>query len=141
MLGDAGAAGIAIERLADERTSSVVLYLMHYLIAVTERLSDEERSRLERNIRALLDDPDTGGDFTVQGSGEAAATHSPGSSMRWGVELTASYLLDLTERDGSAIRQRYDDDERGYARRYSRILAQRLQLETPASPLEAELIA
>lgn len=127
MMGNPTAADFAIDALTTERISSVVLYLLHYLIDVADSLTAEQGLALRDSLALLLSDPDVGGDFTVQGSGEAAPTHSDGSSIRWGVDLTASYLLDLIRADGSAIRRRYDDDERAYVRRFSDILTGRLQ--------------
>lgn len=128
MLGAATVADGAIARLADERTSSTILYLLHYLIAVADQLTETQRNDLVGAITAMMQDPQTGEDFTVQGSGEAGPTHTAGSSIRWSVELTASYVLDLIGADGAPIRARYDLDERGYVRRFGRILHHRLQV-------------
>ncbi|WP_432876951.1 FAD-dependent oxidoreductase [Kribbella sp. CA-245084] len=127
MLGEAAVADPAIRRLASERSSPAVLYLLHYLIAVADELTERQHNDIDGAIATMIRDPQTGEDFTVQGSGEAGPTHTAGSSMRWGVELTASYLLDLIGIDGSPIRARYEQDERAYVRRYGRILRDRLQ--------------
>lgn len=128
MLGDATVADLAITRLTNEPASSTVLYLLHYLIAVADQLDETQRGELAAAIAAVLRDPQIGEDFTVQGSGEAGPTHTADTSIRWSVDLTASYVLDLIGADGAPVRARYELDERGYVRRFARILRERLQV-------------
>lgn len=116
----------AIGRLATERVSTTRLFLLHYLNAVAGRLTDAQRRAARMAVEALLAESDLGDDFVVQGSNVKRVTKGASSSMRWGLELTAAFLLERAGGDGLRIVQAYAEDERGYARVASRTIASHL---------------
>jgi hypothetical protein len=130
ILGTDAAASRAIDALEDERRSTVLLYLLRYLAACAPQLAAAEAERARLAVLRVLRREGLGGDFQVQGSGTARGTRSEASSIRWSIEQLCAYvLLHLGDVDGWEVLDRYADDPRGYARRYSRILNDRLAAE------------
>jgi hypothetical protein len=116
----------ALTRLHTERRSTAVLYLLHYLIAVADQFSDEQRGQAEEAIAVLLSDQELGSDYFVKGSHGIAPTKGDSSSMKWGIELTAASLLEWLGADGDSIVLRYMQDSRGYARAAARRMLEHL---------------
>ncbi|TBL75679.1 FAD-dependent oxidoreductase [Paenibacillus thalictri] len=115
-----------IEALFKERKSTTVLYMLHYLVAVAEQLTDQQKARLEQAIGQLLQDPELGDDYFVKGSHGITPTKGECSSMRWGIEITAGYLLGRIGGDGLQVLRTYMQDRRGYARTAAAMMTARL---------------
>jgi hypothetical protein len=116
LLNDASAFEEVLQAMKSERESTIQLYLLHYLKQIAEQLNTEQRKLMVIAVETLLKDPSLGDDFIVQGSGDAMATNSNASSMKWGLELTAAFVLEQVGGKGGMILERYAQDERGYAR-------------------------
>ncbi|MDF2671440.1 MAG: hypothetical protein K0R67_3746 [Paenibacillus sp.] len=101
------------------------LHILQYLIEVTPHLSEATRKETIRSVELLLADPDLG---KYWGGGLMAPV-----SIRWNLDMTASYLLGILGRHESAkqILEQYQNDDRKYARNMSNILTSRLSEATP----------
>ncbi|MDF2720507.1 MAG: hypothetical protein K0Q59_182 [Paenibacillus sp.] len=115
-----------VAMLATERRSTKLLFLFQYVIGIAEQLNEQQRTAAAQALSGVLKEPGLGDDFTVQGSGDETETKGDTSSMKWGVELTGFYLLELLGSDGLTAIQRYAQDERGYVRAAAIRLADRL---------------
>jgi hypothetical protein len=102
--------------LRGERRSATLLFLLHYLIAVADRLGDTLKADIIAAIEAVLSTERLGDDFVLHGAGPTLPASDDTRSMRWGLELAAGYLLELIGGPGQAILERYRHDHRGYAR-------------------------
>lgn len=110
-----------VQLLGTERRSTKLLFLLHYLIAVADRLTAGQRERSAAAVEELLRDPELGHDYTVWQLHIFKA-----NPMDWGIELAAAYLLELLGRSGRAIFEKYARDERGFARKAASRIESRL---------------
>jgi hypothetical protein len=115
-MGDASVAADVPALLRGERRSATLLFLLHYLIAVADRLGDTLKADIIAAIEAVLSTERLGDDFVLHGAGPTLPASDDTRSMRWGLELAAGYLLELIGGPGQAILERYRHDHRGYAR-------------------------
>lgn len=115
-----------IAMLTNERRSPIILYLLHYLTAVADQLSDSDRDTAIGHLHSMLSESDLGDDYSTQDSGQRPDAPSESTSMAWGIELTAGYFFEQVGADGRPIIASYLDDERGYCRRFARLLLDRL---------------
>lgn len=110
-----------VEQLATERMSTKLLFMLHYLIAVADQLTVEQKTRTSTAVGQLLRDPELGDDYTVW-----QLKIRKVNSMNWGLELASAYLLELIGGNGKPIFERYAQDERGFARNAAKIIESRL---------------
>jgi hypothetical protein len=123
---DPSIAADVVGMLNRERKSTTLLYMIHYLIAVVNKLEQPLKAAMILEIETLLQDDELGADFIVQGSGTTIPSTDDTRSMRWGLELTAAYLLEVAGSDGLAVLQKYKRDYRAYARLAADTLITRL---------------
>ncbi|MEK3724720.1 FAD-dependent oxidoreductase [Paenibacillus sp. FSL H8-0034] len=129
LLKQQGAAGVAsdvIELLRTERKSTTLLYMLHYLVAIADQMTEEQQRLADKALRELLQDPELGDDYFVKGSHGITPTKGECSSMRWGIEITSGYLLGRIGGDGESLLQQYLQDYRGYARTAAAVMMARL---------------
>jgi hypothetical protein len=110
-----------VELLVAERTSTKLLFMLHYLIAVADQLTDEQKSRTAAAVEELLRDPELGDDYIVW-----QLYIRKVNSMDWGLELACAYLLERIGGNGKLIFERYAHDERGFARNAAKVIESRL---------------
>ncbi|GGD47022.1 FAD-dependent oxidoreductase [Paenibacillus nasutitermitis] len=123
---DASVVKEVVELLHTERRSATLLFLLHYLIAVYDQLETEMHAGVIHAIHTLLSDRELGEDFFLHGSGPMIDVNEDTRSMRWGLELTAGYLLELMEGLGRLILDRHRNDRRAYVRNAADRLSARL---------------
>ncbi|MDF2721354.1 MAG: hypothetical protein K0Q59_1029 [Paenibacillus sp.] len=116
-----------VQQLGTERMSTKLLFMLHYLNAVADRLTAEQKSRTISAVEQLLRDPELGDDYTVWNLEIRQV-----NSMDWGLELAAAYLLERIGGNGRVIFERYAQDERGFARNAAKVIASRLPAEKGA---------
>lgn len=112
----AGAAAVVVERLREEDMLPGLLYMLHYLIAVADRLPGPLADQAAAEVEALLARSDL---ETSQPSGQ---------SYLWSVELTAACLLVLLGKDaGWGIIEAGRRHRRGFVRTAANMIADRLK--------------
>jgi hypothetical protein len=120
-IGSPVVANDVVELLATERASTKLLFMLHYLIAVADQLTDEQKLRTVDAVEELLRDPELGDDYIVWQLNIRKV-----NSMDWGLELACAYLLERIGGNGKPIFERYARDERGFARNAAKVIESRL---------------
>jgi HEAT repeat protein len=123
-----------LELLPAERDSTTLLLLLHYLIAVSDRLTPGRKARAIPHLQAIIADPDIGGDYTLHGSGTSIPATAETRSIKWSLDVNAAYLLERIGGDGRRVLERYAADERGYVREAARRMLARLAGRRPEAP-------
>ena|GEM_PF-1488718 len=119
LLRDPSAAGFLIERLPEEKESDAILHILHYLLAVVDRLDQKERERLEEALHRLLAWTERGAEYRVWGGVP--------QSMQWSIDLAcAALLVRLSDPEGPEIFDRLSRDHRGYVRRAASWIRRRM---------------
>jgi hypothetical protein len=131
---DASVAVDVPELLIMERRSATLLFLLHYMIAVADQLDDGLKEETITAVIEMLSDKGLGNDYMLHGAGPAIDVSEDTRSMRWGLELTASYLLELIGGPGQGILEQYRHDHRAYARTTADKLIARLSEAKGAIP-------
>ncbi|CAG7646388.1 hypothetical protein PAESOLCIP111_05157 [Paenibacillus solanacearum] len=116
----------AVQILGSERKSSHLLFILQYFIRISPKMSVEQKKQTAEAVLALLQRPDLGDDFIVKGSHGITPTLGKSTSMKWGIELSAAYLLELLGHRGKAILDNYLKDERKYAVNAAELMLARL---------------
>jgi len=119
----------AVALLREERRSATLLFLLRYLVSVADRLCDALRAEAIAAIEAMLSAEGLGLDFELHNSGEALPALDDTRSIRWSLELNASYLSALLGGPGRKTLEHYLKDRRGYARAAARKLLERLSAQ------------
>jgi hypothetical protein len=115
-MSDASVVADVIEQLRNERRSATLLFMLQYLIAIADQLSATLKAEAIAAVEVMLSDVELGNDFVLHNSNEILPALSDTRSMRWGLELTAGYLLEQIGGSGQVILERYLNDHRGYAK-------------------------
>ncbi|WP_199615859.1 FAD-dependent oxidoreductase [Paenibacillus alkalitolerans] len=115
-MGDPSVARDVLDLLSRERKSTLILLLLHYLIAVAEKMTPEQKRKTAASVGSMLADQDLGNDYLHYGSGDTIPALPETRSIKWSIELTAAYLLEVAGGGGQPIFERYFRDERGYVR-------------------------
>jgi hypothetical protein len=134
LMKDASVAVDVPELLIKERRSATLLFLLHYMIAVADQLDDSLKEETITAVIEMLSDKELGNDYMLHGAGPAIDVSEDTRSMRWGLELTASYLLELIGGPGQGILEQYRHDHRAYARTAADKLIARLSEAKGAIP-------
>jgi hypothetical protein len=90
-------------------------------------MSAEQKNQTAEAVFTLLRRPELGDDFIVKGSHGITPTQGQSTSMKWGIELSAAYLLELLGYKGKAILNKYKADERKYAANAAELMLARLE--------------
>jgi hypothetical protein len=117
----------AIHILSSEHKSSHLLFILKYFIGISPRMSVTQKNHTAEAVFTLLGRPALGDDFIVKGSHGITPTQGQSTSMKWGIELSAAYLLELLGYKGKAILNRYQTDERKYAANAASLMLARLE--------------
>jgi hypothetical protein len=110
-----------------ERKSTTVLLLLHYLIAIADKLNDEQRLLTQRILLSVMADSELGNDYTLHGSGVSIPSTPDTRSIKWSLDVTGAYLLGLLGGNGESLLRHYAQDDRGYVRVAATTLLERLK--------------
>ncbi|TLS51844.1 FAD-dependent oxidoreductase [Paenibacillus antri] len=116
-----------LARIRCERKCTTLLLYLHYLIAVSGRLADARKAGARAAAQAVLADAELGDDYALHGSGVSIPAAADTRSIKWSLDATAAYLLEVAGGDGRGLLERYARDERGYVRTAAGILLERLK--------------
>lgn len=126
-MGDASVYEDVLEMISTERKSTILLLLLHYLISISEKLTDNQKEQTLPLVLSVLSDSELGNDYTLHGSGVSIPATAYTRSIKWSIDLTSAYLLEMLGGNGKSLLQQYSQDERGYVRVAAATLFARLK--------------
>ncbi|MDF2720712.1 MAG: hypothetical protein K0Q59_387 [Paenibacillus sp.] len=114
----------AIRLLGSDQRSGERLHVLHYMIAVADQLDDTEKSAMAASIQSMLAEPELGDDYKLWG----VNTHdTKAGSIKWSLEMTGGYALELIGYAGLPAILKYADDPRAHARTAAKRMLARLK--------------
>ncbi|MFK7691362.1 FAD-dependent oxidoreductase [Paenibacillus sp. HJGM_3] len=126
-MGDASVVEDVLQLLPAERSSTTLLLFLHYLISISGQLNDSQKQRAQLLIRSVISDSEIGNDYTLHGSGVSIPATPYTRSIKWSIDVTSFYLLEMLGGEGRSLLQQACQDDRGYVRVAAATLLARLK--------------
>jgi hypothetical protein len=126
-MGDTSGFEDVLKMIGTEQKSTTLLLLLHYLISISGKLTNHQKEQTQTLVKSVISDSEIGNDYTLHGSGVSIPATADTRSIRWSIDLTSSYLLEMIGGNGQSLLQHYSQDERGYVRVAAATLLERLK--------------